>query len=468
MSSTFNGLEIAKSGLVSSQIAQNITGNNISNVNTDGYTRQGVDQSSISSTSGVSRYASTSVKSGKGVSVNSIAQYRDEFLDLRYRNANATYNTYSTSLSALQSIESIVDETENDGLIVSFQDYYTALEDLGNNTGDVEYASLARSAAKTVAAMFNQYAEQLKETREGLEYDLSLTISNINTYIEKIRALNTNIKISIVNGTDYNELADERNAYFDELSSYMDIKVEENNDGTISVLCGSEYLLDAQNDTATTLSVDTSTDTVKVVDGGGNEFAISEGSVKGILQSLNGLGSYAGIGEDSYYGLAYYEKALDDLAFSFGDTYNNLNSANGDLFESSDSGNITAATISVSEDWFNNAEHIDTDRITDMIGALEDDNAISSAFTGSFEEFATELMSEMAVDVSYIKDMSNTYKAIAGTIQDERESISGVSTDEETVNMMKYQKAYQASARIMTVLDEMLDKLINDTGVVGR
>jgi len=464
---SFYGLDIAKSGLVASQLALNVTSNNIANVGTDGYTRQGLDQSSISPESGIHRYADSAIKSGKGVSVDSVTQYRDDFTDLRYRNANSTYNTYSSSSSVLTSISGIVDETKNKGLISSLQGFYTSLENLSSNLGDVQYASLARSGAKTVVGMLNQYSDQLQSVADEQKSNLKTSIDDVNTYVSKIEALNTSIQVSKMNGSNSNDLLDERNTDLDKLSSYLNINIEKNEDGTVSILSGSTYLLDAVNNTKTTLSVDTSSNgEVDVLDDSGADFSISDGSIKGVLQSLNGLGSYAGAGEDSYYGIPYYQKGLDELASTFA---NKLNTTNGsDLFASSDSGSITASTIRVSSAWLDDASLIKTSKVTSMLSALKSDVTFSTGYKGTFEEFATDFMSEIANDSSYISDMKDTYSSIIGTITNERESISGVSTDEEAINTIKYQKAYQAAARVMTAMDEMLDKLINGTGTVGR
>lgn len=467
MSSTFYGLDIAKSGLNVSQLALNVSSNNIANVGTDGYTRQGVDQTSISAESGTHVFADPAVKSGKGVSADSAEQYRDDFLDLRYRNANSTDNTYSSTQSVLSSIEGIVDETSNDGLIKSLQGFYTSLQNLSQNSGDVQYSSLARSGAKTVAGMLNQYSNQLNTIADEQENNLQTSVDAVNSYISKIDALNKTIVATKANGSDSNTLLDDRNADLDKLSSYLNISVEKHDDGSVSVLTDSSYLLDSQSNTKTTLALDTSSGSARIVDGSGSDFSISNGSIKGVMQCLNGLGSYAGSGEDSSYGIAFYQKGLDELASSLADTFNSINGSGSPLFASSNSGTITASNICISSAWTTNAKLINTDNVTDMISALENSNSFTSGFTGTFEGFATNLMSEVSTDVGYAKDMAGTYGSIVKSVDNQRQAISGVSTDEEAINTVKYQKAYQAAARVLTAMDEMLDKLINGTGRAG-
>lgn len=457
MGATFHGLEIVKSGIAASQIAVNVTSQNIANANTKGYTRQGVVQTSVSAGMGPYQYARTTAAVGQGTAITGIAQYRDEYLDKRYRNANSSCAMYATSLSALQGVESVTDETTTDGLNAVLADFYSALQNLSNNDEEIEYASLLRSAAEKVCNILNEYASQFIQIEEELSYDLELTVNDVNTLVGKIDELNRNIFIATVNGSDCNELKDARNLYLDELSGYMDITTQANTDGTVSILCGSAYLLDAENGSAVTLSLDDSSGSLMVTDGGG-EFIISGGAIKGLLQSVNGKGVYAAAGEDTYTGIAYYRQVYDDLAAAFADAFNSLNSANGDLFSGS-----TAAGISITDEWRNDAAFVVTadDNTENMKAAMDADRAISPFFTGTFEEFSTYILSGLATDVSYLKDITATKNAILESIADNREAISGVSIDEESVNLIRYQKAYQAAARVMTVLDEMLNTLIN-------
>ena len=360
-----------------------------------------------------------------------------------------------------------MDETDTDGLNAVLADFYSSLQDLSNNKGGVEYASLLRSAAEKVTNILNEYGSQFTQIKDELNYDLSLTVGDVNTLVGKINELNNTIAIATIDGTDCNELKDSRNLYLDQLSGYMNISVISNTNGTVSIKSGTGTLLDAAAGTVTTLSVGTASGSVSVVDGSSNSFEITDGSIKGMLQSLNGAGVYAGAGADSFSGIVYYQKAVDDFASAFASAFNSLNSANGNLFAASGGGAITASSICVSDDWKNDAAFVDTsgNNPSDMLDAMDKKIAISASFTGTFEEFAALLMSDIATDASYYTDMTSAKGAIVESIENDREAISGISIDEETVNTIKYQKAYQAAARVMTVLDEMLDTLINRMAV---
>lgn len=467
MSATFHGLEVAKSGLAASQIAVNIANQNIANAHTEGYTRQSAVQNSVSAGLGPFQYARAESAVGQGVEVTGITQNRDAYLDIRYRNANSACQSFASALSALDSVRGVLDETDTDGLNAVVSDFYTALQNLSGNNKGIEYASLLRSAAEKVTNVLNEYASQLDQIQGEISYDLSLSVSEANSMLSKIGELNRNISVSMLNGTDCNELLDARNMILDRLSGCMNINVINEPNGAVSIKCGSATILDAAAGTQKTLSVKTVGGSVGIYDETGTELTIAEGSFKGLTRSLNGMGSYASAGSDTFAGIPYYQKALDDFAASFVSVYNGINAGKGDLFSDAGGGTVTAAGIRVSENWKQNAAFVDTGRtaIEKMISAMDKKVSVSTCFTGTFQEYTALLMSNVGMDVGYYDDMTSAKSAILESIQDDREAISGISIDEETVNTIKYQKAYQAAARVMNVLDEMLDTLINGMAV---
>lgn len=469
MASTFYGFEIAKSALQASQMGLNVVGQNVANINTEDYTRQVLDVNAANYSSGADRYAQLAWNNiGQGVELKGITQVRDALVDAEVRTANSNYSTWEVTSSTLSDVETVLDESTADGLHAMFTDFYNQLEGLSNNTGDIGYATIARSSAEKVTQVFNQYAKQLSQIRSQLNSDLSISVQEVNTTVDKLNEINALIKDQAVRGAVSNELLDTRNGYIDTLSGYMDITVTPNADSTVSVTTtGGADLL------ASSFSVTESggiTSIIRTEAGTDTAFSPDSGSLKGYLQMLNGAGVYDTA--NSYKGLAYYEKALDSLASSFATEFNAINSSGGTalpLFEGT-----TAADIAISEEWLADADYIVTgvtgtnDNVIKMINLMDNDTVISPYFTGSFEEASRSLMSEINVEVGYVSDMKDMYGRILSASTNERESIVGVSINEETTNLMKYQKAYQAAARVMTALDEALDVLINKTGIVGR
>jgi flagellar hook-associated protein 1 FlgK len=480
MRATFLGFEIVRKALNASQKGLDVVTQNISNANTEGYTRQRVDLSAVPSERGSFLYSnSTTADVGMGVNVDRISQARDKVLDYKYRKENAINNTWNTTLAGLRDIANIIDEYDKDGLNSALLSFLEKLHTFSGNTANIEYASLLRTSAQTVAQTLNKYAEQLNELENLQLEELKIVVKDVNQLLDKINKINTEIKSAMVAGYTPNELLDTRNMYLDKLSGYLNIYVENNDDGTVFVKTGDVYLIHGQ--TVNSIEVNPGYPVV-LSDSNGNEFIVSNGQLFAHLQLLNGNGVYASGNESEVQGIQYYKTSLDMFAQRFAEVFNSLNEQNGTpkpLFVGDSFGNITASTISISQDWLSDAMYITAstqenpvaganDNIIRMIQAMDADHVISPAFTGSFIDFVTSLNGDIAMDVRYYQDMAETSDIVLLSVDEQRESVSGVSLNEESINMIRFQKSYSAAARIMTALDQMLDTLINHMGIAGR
>lgn len=228
MSSTFDGLYIAKSGVQAARIGLNVTGQNISNAGTAGYTRQRVDLSAISPTALQMLYAHPGAIVGEGVTATGISQLRNTFLDGQYRTQNAKYGLSSTQLSALSDIEDALNETSTDGLSAAFSALIQQLEGLTSTGSSTATESTVKEAASLLATKFNIAASQL-ETIRNQQYDYldQYGVDKVNSLLKNIAGLSDQIKNADIAGTPALELMDERNQMIDELSQYVDIKVVE-------------------------------------------------------------------------------------------------------------------------------------------------------------------------------------------------------------------------------------------------
>jgi flagellar hook-associated protein 1 FlgK len=332
MRPTFFGFEAARSGLTAAQAGLDTTGNNIANLSTEGYSRQVVDQTATYLGSVSDKYSPLAQQfGGLGTTVEGISQVRSQFLDLRYRDANAENSANEKMLSILSDIESNFDETQNDGLSAMLDDFNTQLQVLSLNAGVVEYSSLARSSAQKVAQTLNQYSTQLTVIRKQTADEMDISVKDANTLLDKIDAINQSIKSSQLQGDRTNELNDTRNRYLDELSKYMNIKATYHMDGTLSISSGSTTLLDAPAGTVATLTLDDSATGMNLL-ADGSAMTLTGGSLFGSMEVLNGKGSFAGAGENDFRGIPYYQASLDSLANSLAGTFNTLNGAGKPLF----------------------------------------------------------------------------------------------------------------------------------------
>ena len=227
---TFGSFTAARLGVYASQASLNVTGHNIANINTNGFTRQRMDLRSIYG-GGVDRYASQySVNIGYGVLTESVSQLRDPFIDIRYRTEQAGLGQNEYKLKGLEVLASKLDEVGDGkgefGVIErQFNDLLQQLQNLSEKTGSQEYDTLVRGSAETLAGLFRDYAEKLEEARANQEKELNDNVKQVNTILTNIRSLNEAIRNANICGDKALELRDERNLEIDKLSKLMKINV---------------------------------------------------------------------------------------------------------------------------------------------------------------------------------------------------------------------------------------------------
>ena len=231
---TFGQFTTARLAIYASQASLSVTGNNIANINTTGYTRQRMDLVSLYST-GQGKYANIfNTNVGYGVLTRGATQLRDPYLDIRYRNENARLGANEETLDCLYQISSILDEVgkgtgdlEGYGVIEAQLGLLKkALENQNTHAGSEEYDNLVRSAANVLCTYFNKAADDLADIKEHKVNELNESISDINKLLTNIRDLNVQIRTQGIYGEKALELRDARNVALDQLSKYMHINVE--------------------------------------------------------------------------------------------------------------------------------------------------------------------------------------------------------------------------------------------------
>ena len=227
MRPTFLAFHTASRVLAASQANMDVTGNNIANVNTKGYTRQRVDLSSISNGGYTQKYAVPTADVGLGVDVSRISQIRDPFLDARYRDQASENGKFETILAGLTDLENIFDEISTEGLLHEISKFVNSLQSLAQTPSAGDIAQVVRTAAQKVTQIMNVYAKQINQVRSQQVFDLSQVVINndFNTKVKNIADLNAQIRQEQTYGNVPNELLDKRNLLIDELAELANIKV---------------------------------------------------------------------------------------------------------------------------------------------------------------------------------------------------------------------------------------------------
>lgn len=224
MSSQFFGLNIAYTALQAANLGLNVTGNNIANAETEGYSKQVVSQEAADALRTFEEYGCA----GAGVQVIAIERLRDDFYDTKYWNNNASVGEYSVKSYYMKQIEGYFTDTDTiKGFTTIFNEMYDALASFQNNAGDITYAAQFVGSTESLVDYFSGQYENLQKLQEDINSEIAVKVDEINSIAAAIAALNQQINILEVGGSSANELRDQRTLLIDRLSEIVDVTVEE-------------------------------------------------------------------------------------------------------------------------------------------------------------------------------------------------------------------------------------------------
>lgn len=224
MPSTFFGLQIAYSGLNAFQASINTTANNVSNVQTEGYSRQTVVKQSSSALRVYQKYGSV----GTGVTAEKVTQMRDEYYDQKYWYTNPYKGFYDRKVYYMDQIEDMyTDSAANPGFSTIFGNMFNSLDSIKDNAGDTSVRTEFVSNAQKLCTYFNSTASQLQELQSSVNDEIKTTVENINSIAQKVALLNKQINTVEQQGGQANELRDQRALLVDELSEIVTVEVDE-------------------------------------------------------------------------------------------------------------------------------------------------------------------------------------------------------------------------------------------------
>ena len=507
MRSTFLGFNAARSGLFAAQRSLDITGHNIANVNTPGYTRQRLEQAA----SNPMALPGGQGMLGTGVDTLKINQLRNEFLDYKFRGEYTSLGYWEAKQEGLYFVESVMDELSETGLSTVLDEMFASFQQLSKpeNANNLSTRALVRQNAEKFTNSINQTYNQLEKMVLDLNFDVMTTVNSINSYADQIALLNGQIARSELGGNNANDLRDQRNLLIDELSKIVDVDIVEvtSNEGnggkkTVLQINGQPlvyhdraYKLDTstkkKSEFFEEMGVDLEINEIKWENGGKLNIDSINGELKGLLELRDGTGN----GEAK--GIPFYISELNRFVQVFAENINTVHSQGYGLDGETGYLMFTAnkTTSSEMKDNDGNIQHnkinaknitlcLDMEDLNKIAAASEKDllpgdgsNALKLAELrddlsmykeGKPEDFLKSLISNLGVDsLEAIRNTQNqTFLSLQVDI--ERQRVSGVSMDEELSNMVRFQHAYNASARMVTTFDEMLDVIINRLGVVGR
>ncbi|MEK4136590.1 flagellar hook-associated protein FlgK [Kurthia sp. FSL E2-0154] len=525
MGSTFMGLETSKRGLSAQQSGLYTTGHNISNANTIGYSRQTVNLKPTNGFPGSGMNApQIPGYLGTGATPGSIQRVRDQFIDNQFRQETTKLGYWGSRTEAIGQLEGILNEPSTYGIDTAFNDFFKALQDLSASPENSAARQVAIEKAKTLAESFNYTNKQLTEVQENLKNQINVETKNVNSILKQIAQLNDQIANSEPNGYLPNDLYDERDILVDQLSQYLPITIKKEGnggnskeaaEGTYNIFLkladGSEVQLVNKREAATLTPQTTggnfddsktftafSQFNIVMGSGGGAGATVNMGQLNkgsGILQGI--VESYGYVNKDTA-GTAipavdgvFSDKLadLDKLANEFAKAFNDIHKkgytlekkdADGTLIDASvadveffvvnGAGGIKVSDVILGD--FNKfavssvANEVGNGKIAIALSNLKT-KALAGLNNASAQTFFQSMIGDVGVMGEQATRMFKNSSSLQLSISNNRASVSSVSLDEEMTNMIMYQQAYNASARMLTVMDETLEKIINGMGRVG-
>ncbi|WP_273124387.1 flagellar hook-associated protein FlgK [Bacillus weihaiensis] len=519
MTSTFFGLEIAKRGMFTQQSALSTTAHNIANANTPGYTRQRVNFVQTEAYPPVSKNSPVIPgQLGTGVEAGTVERVRESFLDVQYRNENNKVGYWENRANALEKMEEIMNEPSDTGLSVTIDRFWQSLQDLAVNPTNAGARSVVRERGIALAETFNYLSTSLTSIQGDLKNELNVSVKEINSLANQINNINKQISQVEPHGYLPNDLYDERDRLIDQLSSLANIKVSNTSSGgnplAVAEGLSTIQLVDDSGNVLGTL-VDGQTKSV-------NEFKVGYNATNGLAENVsigaasidimdfNNTGrisslidsfgyTYDNAGSQVEQGL-YPEMLakLDTMAFEFAKQFNIVHQE-GWSVEDYNSGTKTpedffsfgtatisdskgaASLIQVSAAIKASTDHIaaampgsdGTVAIGDSSNAIRLAEVKNGTFliggeTTTIQNYYEGIIGGMAVDTQEAERLTTNSQTLRDSVDTRRQSVSAVSLDEEMTNMIQFQHAYNASARMITMQDEILDRIINGMGISGR
>lgn len=472
---SFHGIEIARRALSAHQAALQVTGHNIANANSPGYTRQVATLSATDPfpTSGLGPTI-TPGQRGTGVELSAIRRMSSDFIQSETVREMANEGYWTELQEILRRAEMAMLEPGSSGVQASLGQYWESLQELHKNPESLAVRAVVRESALTLAETIRYVRDQLVPLQTQFDSAVRAGVAELNRLAEQVAALNADIAKANALGHTPADLFDRRDLLVQEMSRLSGARVAMRAQGMVAVSVGGIAIVDGLTTRQIEVVAGSEPISKLVWEGGERDVQIGGGRLQALLQ-----------GRDEW--VPTLVQGIDQMARELIQATNDVHQAGvtltgqpgGNFFEGDGASNIALAPLILQD-----LEHIaaagvpdDWDPDQHAVPVANGDNALRMAQirhervvdgNATLETFHTSLVSRLAIASQKATRMVEHQATVSQHLLTLRESISGVSIDEEMTNLVMYQHGYAAAARLVSVVDEALDTLINRMGLVGR
>ncbi|WP_336921763.1 flagellar hook-associated protein FlgK [Aquipuribacter sp. SD81] len=468
--SSFAGLHTALSGLVAQRYGLDVTGANVANANTPGYSRQRVVMDpSTPVTTGTALFSRWDGP-GTGVRVTDLQRVNDELVTQRVRQETSTAAFMDVDRAAWSRFEVALGEPGDTGLAARLSTFWSSWQDLANSPGTAAARSQVLQAGAAVADTLHGLGAAVTQAWTDARAQVGQLLGEVDATARAVADLNAAIRDATAAGGSVNELLDQRDQLVLRLSELTGATARPGDLGTVDVFVGGTAVVRGDRTTGLSLSAGAAGSIDEVLSGGavsvtgaaGAPVDVPGGRIGALLDSLHR--TWPGVMQRLDATAADVASQVDTV-HSTGLTQDGT--AAGAFFTASDGGPVTARSITVAV-----TDPRDVAAASGGAGAL--DGSLADALgrigqgPGSPDAAWRQLVGDVGSAAQAAERRSDSQKVVVRDVTAAREAVSGVDIDEELTNMVMFQRAYEGAARMLTAVDEALDTLINRTGVVGR
>jgi flagellar hook-associated protein 1 len=449
MPGLMQGLEIARRAILAHQSALNITGNNLANISTVGYTRQ----AAILTPSPSERTPEGII--GTGVRMEGVQRARDIFLDVQMRDELGLAGKWQSRAQVLGRVESVLNEPSDQGLGALFDEFWNAWLDLSNQPEDSAARAVVVQRGQALAAGLQQQDSRLQSLLDATDVDLEQRVKHMNSLFSELAGLNAQIAEAETAGGVESNLRDRRDLILDELSRTAGTTNLVRGDGSVVVRMGGRTVVEGNATLPLTLQ--------KFNDGGRVRVRVLFGTDKTQPSSLSG--ELAGVLEVRDQVMPEFMEKMDRLASALAENVNRLHQAGPSklpFFRGERAADLAVAPEVAKDTTQINAGSTGDSGDNDIalaIAALRDARVLNRG-TASLSASYRSTVVDLGSLGQQAANMNDSQQAAVQSLEAQRQSVIGVNLDEELTRMVTTQKAYEAAARVFSAVSEMLDVLL--------
>lgn len=462
-------LNIAKSALFAQQSAMNVVNHNIANADTEGYSKQEIQFRNIGA------IANMRDQIGRGVDSSGVRQRQAGFANQRIRQESTSLGKWSASRRILEQVETLFTGAGESDLNAAINNFFNAWEDLSGNPESIEFRGQLLQKAQALTGKFHELNNSMGEIKDNLNVEINGTVNQANNLLRQVEGLNNTIEATELRGQRANDLRDQRGVLLRQLSGIMDIEVHEQPGGAVQVSHNGLLLLD--RGTRLPLEAKTSAKNGELyteisIDGKATTF--DKGELGGLLNVRNELiPSYQDDINTIAKGVVEHVNAHHENGFgsdgSTGTSFfnpNGINAGNIELNQDVLDSPEKIAAAGGTHDYINDIHQsngVGDNSIARKIAQLRDVTLLNKN-SATFQDVYSNLYANVGFDTGEAKQNEESHQLLVNQLDNYRESLVGVSIDEEMADLMKFQNNYAAAAKLITVANDSMKTLLSIVG----